>query len=322
MVRMQKISPLPMFCLFTMIVVFLFSASAVSAAEEKPRGEDVLLDVYHDIGAKLEKNSFGFPLYIESFDQAGRLQADAYGIIAHPFGSVLNALRVPANWCNIASLLPDVKACTYEEQPRTWQMTFYSGDTSRQSSGYADQFTYQCRTVEQRDGYLGIVLSAAEGPFGTTNHRMMFEAMPLNGERTFVHVRYAYNYGFLVRVAKTLFSAIPGRGKTGFTVKGIDGKGNPVYVDGPRGAIERNAVKCYMAIQSFVDTLSFPEVSRFEMMISTWYDLASRFRKQLLEMDKKDYIASKTEEHRKQVMLQQRIAMNLRQSARHLNPAD
>jgi hypothetical protein len=305
-----------------MTAAFLFFASPASSAGEKPHGEDILSGVYQDIRPKLDKNDFGFPLYLESSDRGGRLQADAYGIIDHAFGSVLDALRVPANWCNITFLLPEVKACTYEEQPGMWQMTFHSEGNKRQTQGDGEQFTYQCRTAEQREGYLGIVLGADEGPFGTTNHRMMLEAMPLNGERTFVHVRYAYSYGFLVRVAKTFLSAVPGRGKTGFTVKGIDGKGNPVYVDGPRGAIERSAVKCYLAIQSFMDTPSRPEESRFGTMFSMWYDLASRFRQQLLDMDKKDYVASKTEERRRQVMLQHRIAINLRQSARHLNFAD
>ena len=36
----------------------------------------------------------------------------------------------------------------------------------------------------------------------------------------------------------------------GFTVIGTDRKGNPVYIGGPRGSIERNAVRYYFAIRS------------------------------------------------------------------------
>jgi hypothetical protein len=47
------------------------------------------------------------------------------------------------------------------------------------------------------------------------------------------------------------------------------------------------------------------------MRISKWYDLTSRYRKQLFEMEKKDYLGFKTEEHKNQVALQQRISTGL-----------
>jgi hypothetical protein len=86
----------------------------------------------------------------------------------------------------------------------------------------------------------------------------------------------------------------------------------PVYIGGPRGAIERNAVRYYFAIQSFMNTLRYPEESRFSMRTDKWYDLTDRYRKQLFDLDKKDYLTFKTTEHKNQVTLQRSIGTGLR----------
>lgn len=105
-----------------------------------------------------------------------------------------------------------------------------------------------------------------------------------------------------------IYFATLGRGKVGFTVTGTDRNGNPVSIGGLRGAVEHSAIRYYFAIQSFINTLRYPEKSRFSMMISGWYDLTTRCRKQLFDLDKEDYLTSKTKEHMNQVILQQQIA--------------
>lgn len=62
-----------------------------------------------------------------------------------------------------------------------------------------------------------------------------------------------------------------------------------------------------------MNTLRYPEESRFSMRISEWHDLTTRYPKQLLDLDKNDYLAYKTAEHKNQVMLQQRIGKGLPQ---------
>jgi len=308
---MHKIRILSKFFLFIIILAILFLAVSSFAVGESRQGDDILLATYSRIEAKMEGNSFGFPLYLESSDRDGRLHVDAYGIVDHPFSSVLNMLKVPANWCDIASLHPNVKACTYRELPGTWGLTFYSGRKFYQSPEDTYQFTFHYRNVEQQQGYLDIILSAGEGPFGTKDHNMRFEALSLDKGRTFIHVSYAYGYSSSLRLAETVYFATLGRGKVGFTVTGTDRDGNPIYISGPRGAIERNAVRYYFAIQSFMDTVRYPEEIRFGMRISEWYDFTSRYRKQLFEMDKKDYLRFKAAEHKNQVMLQERIAKTI-----------
>jgi len=55
----------------------------------------------------------------------------------------------------------------------------------------------------------------------------------------------------------------------------------------------------------------YPEKSRFHIRISEWYDLTARYRKQLFDLDKKDYLTFKTKEHINQVILQLRIGTGL-----------
>jgi hypothetical protein len=309
--QMHKIKTLPKFFLVVVAAAILFSVGFASAVEKPRQGEDILLDTYHRNMAKLETNSFGLPLFLESFEYDDRVHVDVYGIFDYPLSSVVNVLKVPANWCDIVSLHPNVKACTYRELPGAWLLTFYLGRKVYQPPEDTRQVIYRYRIVDQQQGYLDIMLSADAGPFGTKDHRMQFEALHLDGGRTFVHVSYSYQDSVALRLAEKVYFAILGRGKVGFTVTGTDRNGKPVYIGGPRGAIERNAARYYFAIQSFMNTLRYPEENRFRMRTIKWYDLTTRYRNQLFDLDKTDYLAFKTKEHMNQVILQRRVGTGL-----------
>jgi hypothetical protein len=300
---------LPGIFLFLLAAVIFISAGPASAVEKPRQAEDILIGIYHRIEAKIKRNSFGLPLFLESFARDNRVHVDVYGIFDYPFSSIKNVLGVPANWCDIVSLHPNVKACTYRELPASWQLTFYIGRKFYQPPEDARQVIYLYREVDKKPGYLDIILSAEAGPFGTKDHRMRFEALPLEGERTFVHVSYTYSDSAALRLTEKVYFATLGRGKVGFTVTGTDRDGKPVYISGSRGAIERNAVRYYLAIQSFLNTLSYPEESRFSMRTSDWCDLTLRYKKQLFELEKKDYLTIKKKEHINQLKLQRLIGM-------------
>lgn len=285
--------------------IFFFTGSA-SAVEVSRQGKDLLLDIYHENKARLEANSFGFPLFLESFELDDRIRVDVYGILDFPFRSVANVLNVPANWCDIVSLHPNVKACTYQKQLDGSLLTFYIGSKTYQPLEDTHQVISHYRSIDQA-GYLDVTLNADTGPFGSKDIRMRFEALPLDGGKTFVHVRYAYSDSVVLRLVSKIYFATLGRGKVGFTVTGTDGNDGPVYIGGPRGAIERSAVRYYFAIQSFMNTLHYPEKSRFSMRTNEWYDLTTRYRKQLFDLDKKDYLTFKVKEHENQMTLQRRI---------------
>src|SRR5208283_3687098 len=203
--QMHKIRNLRKCFQFLVAAAILFSACSVSAFEKSRQREDILLDTYHRIEAKLERNSFGFPLFLESSERDDKVKVDVYGIFDYPFSSVANVLKVPANWCDIVSLNPNVKACTCRELPGTWLLTFYIGRKVYQPPENTRQVIYHYWNVDQQKGYLDIILSADAGPFGTKDHRMRFDAMPLNGGRTFVHVNYEYRDSVALRFTEKVY---------------------------------------------------------------------------------------------------------------------
>lgn len=300
-----KISTISVLCMAA--VAFLFPDGSAVAAVSPQQGAAMLLDTYTDNRAKLTASSFGVPLFLNSFEQSSRVNVDVYGVFDFPFNSVVTALKVPSSWCDIVSLHPNVKACTYSKEPDSGQLTFYIGKKVYQPPKKARQVLYQYRTVVQQRGYLDMILTADEGPFGTKDHTMRFEALPLDGGKTFVHVSYAYNDSVALRLAEKAYFATLGRDKVGFTVTGTDKSGRPVYIGGPRGAIERNAVRYYFAIQTCINTLHSPRKTLFRTRINQWYDLTSLYKKQLLDLSKTEYLKSKSREHENQVILQKQV---------------
>ncbi len=76
--------------------------------------------------------------------------------------------------------------------------------------------------------------------------------------RTFLHLSYSYGYGMAGRLAMQGYLATVGADKVGFTVTGRDGNGQPIYIGGVRGAIERTAMRYYLAIDAHLASLSAP----------------------------------------------------------------
>ena len=159
---------------------------------------------------------------------------------------------------------------------------------------------FEYHVNELQAGYFHILLNAPEGPFHTKDHRVELEAIPFDQVRTFIHLRYSFRYGALVYLALKLF----GGDKTGFTVVGTDSDGNPVYVKGLQGEVERTVVCYYLANLAYMDTLEVPAEQRFEKRISRWYDLASLYKKQLIEMEKEEYFTSKRQDRTASLALQ------------------
>lgn len=285
----------------------LFSSGSASAVSKSRQSDDLLRDSYRRNMARLETNGFGLPLVVESFERGERVHVDVYGIFDYPFASVVDSLNVPENWCDIVSLHPNIKACTYRKLQDDWLLTLYPGSKEYQPPEEKRNVGYHYRVVSLQRGYLDINLTADTGPFVTKDHRMRFEAVPLDGKRTFVHVSYAYSDSVALRLATKVYFATLGRDKVGFTVTGTDRNGKSEYIGGPRGALERSAVRYYFAIQSFMNTRRYPEESRFSMRISEWHDRTTRFRKQLFDLDKKEYLRFKTAEHTNQISLQRQI---------------
>jgi hypothetical protein len=71
-----------------------------------------------------------------------------------------------------------------------------------------------------------------------------------------------------------------------------------------KGILERNAMRYYLALEAFFATRHLPEPERFEARIDYWFELTSRFPRQLWEMEREEYLLTKRLEWRQQQRLQ------------------
>ena len=286
------------------ILLPILTVCCMSIAVNAYAGQQDLLAVYTQLKPALKNNSYGIPIYIHSKDENNIMTGVIYGVLHHPFEAVSRSIRSAVNWCDIAPQHFNIKACTYQSVKDYCQLHFYSGRKFYEKADDVYQLTYRFDIKEHRDDFIHIGLSADEGPTGTSHYKLDIKAIPLDKTRSFIYFSYSYHYNFITSMGMGTYLATLGRGKTGFTITDKDDNNNPVYIDGVRGIIERNSVRYYLAIQSYLDTQHIKPEDRFTARITKWFDLTEQHHQQLYEMDKQDYLKYKQQEYKDQQRLQ------------------
>jgi hypothetical protein len=113
--------------------------------------------------------------------------------------------------------------------------------------------------------------------------------------KTFLHLRYSYSFGLAGRMAMQAYLATAGSNKVGFTQL-ADASGRKVYVGGMRGAVERNTMRYYLAIEAYLKSLSAPQAEQQNIRLERWFDSTEQYRLQLHETDKASYLTMKKDE--------------------------
>ncbi len=116
--------------------------------------------------------------------------------------------------------------------------------------------------------------------------------------RTFMRLHYAYSFGAAARLATQGYLATGGSSKVGFTRVAIGGK--PGYVHGLRGVVERNTMRYYLAVESYLGSLAQPPRRQFVNRTEHWFDATEQYRVQLHEMDRSAYLSMKRSEYARQ----------------------
>jgi len=129
----------------------------------------------------------------------------------------------------------------------------------------------------------------------------------LEDGQTFLHLQYSFGYGLQARFAMGLYLATAGSDKVGFTMVKPSADGTPQPVRGIRGAVERNVMRYFLAVEAHVAALPAPEPDRFERSLELWLDATEAYATQLHEMDRDAYLAMKRKEHRRQQALDQSV---------------
>src|SRR5258706_2327110 len=254
---------------------------------------DALRNKQAALSEQLAHNAFERPLHLEPTQSSGGLKGDVYAIVEHPFATLDAAFKGADVWCEILILHLNVKYCRASGGPPATALAVSIGKKHDQPLADAYRVNFEYQLESSLPDYLKLMLSAKEGPLGTNNYRIVVEATPLDERRSMLHMSYAYGYGFAARVAMQGYLATVGSGKVGFSVVGKTSDGQPVYIDNVRGVVERNTMRYYLAIDTYLASLALPPEERQERRLHDWFAATERYARQLHEVEQDDYLAMK-----------------------------
>ena len=276
--------------------VALCAAAFGASAQGDPAAS--LSAKYQQLQPQLSDNSFQKPLYLESSESPDKqVVGDVYAVLNHPFTTAAPALSDARNWCDILLLPANTKYCRASGGQRGNVLDVRIGRKPDQPADQAYQVEFSHRVVAQTPGYMKVQLSAEQGPLGTRDYRIVLDAIPLEGDRTFIHLSYAYATGAMGRMAMQMYLGTAGKDKVGFTL--VETQGGPAHVGGMRGVVERNSMRYYLAIEAFLGALSAPPQAQLDKRLHDWYAATERYPRQLHEMDEARYLELKRGDYRR-----------------------
>lgn len=282
-------------------VLFYSGAALVCAAEPSaaPPGPPAaaMQASYVALQPQLARNPFGRPVVLVSKEGAGTVSGDIRAVINAPFEAAESALASPEEWCAIMFLHINTKACRTSNAGGGKVLDLWIGAKDSQSLEEDSKLALAFRTISRTPGYLRVALRAPEGPMGTRDYQILLEAIPLESGQTFIHLAYNYGYGTFGQLAMNAYLATIGRDKVGFTrLAQSSGGGAPAgHIGGPRGIVERNTMRYYLAIEAYLGALSVQPKARFEKRIHDWYASVEKYPRQLHDADEAEYLGMKRE---------------------------
>jgi hypothetical protein len=285
-------------CIALLLLAALGAAGPALANPPDANNQPALAARYLLLKDHLDHTQFQRPLYMESRESNDSVSGEVYALISFPFASVGAALSQPGQWCEIMILHLNTKYCHMSAQGTVLDVAIGKKFDQPLDAAYRVNFVFRAN-ANGRD-YLQLQLTAESGPISTKNYRIIYEAMPAEGGKTFMRLSYAYDFGFTGRVAMGAYLATTGSSKVGFTIDGKKADGSPNYIGGMRGLVERNTMRYYLAVDAYMGALATAPPARIEKSFRDWYAGSERYPRQLHEMEQTDYLAMKRKEYLRQ----------------------
>ena len=257
-----------------------------------------LLEKHTALTDQLAQNQYRRPLFLESVESANTISSTVYAVLDSPFSTVSATFKKPANWCEVLILHVNTKYCQATINANPITLTVNIGKKTPQPLTDAFQLQFSYRLSASTSNYLAIQLHADDGPLSTTDYQMVLQAVPLPEGKTFINLRYSYDYGLAGRLAMQAYLATIGRGKVGFTKRSQDP--DSAYVGGMRGTIERNTMRYFLAIEAYLESLKRPADQQFNTRLQYWFDATEQYPQQLHEVDRSSYFEMKKAEYKRQ----------------------
>jgi hypothetical protein len=248
---------------------------------------------FETLQPKLASSAFGRPLVLESSEEGDKVRGDVFAVVNNSFRDVATGLDTPGKWCEVLILHLNVKSCGVSPTNKGSSLQLILG--RKQASGVDDgqRLVFRFRVVESSADRFQVAMQADDGPLGTEDYELRLEATPKGAEQSFLHLAYAYTFSTTARLAMSTYLGTLGRGKVGFTVTSHAANGEPVYVGGVRGTLERNTMRYYLAIEIVLASVAMPLSERRQWRLNSWFDATEKYGRQLHELTKSEYLAGK-----------------------------
>jgi hypothetical protein len=237
-------------------------------------------------------------LSVRSSESANGLTGEIQALVDRPFAVVSAALNDPSQWCDILMLHLDTKSCRLATDAGS--LVLHVGVVSKydQPASAAYRVAFGYHVVADTASSLQVKLDADAGPLGTSNYRIIVEAAPAADGKTSIRMSYSYSYGLVARLAMGVYLATFGRSKVGFTVVATEPDGQPRYIGGMRGVVERNTMRYYLAVEAYLGAVSAAaRQARVDKSLRNWFAGIERYPLQLHEMDEARYLDMKRKEY-------------------------
>jgi hypothetical protein len=297
--KSRPASPLHLVPRLGLWLILAAGAPAAPAGPLDAGSAPALREQHQKLAAQLANSPLRRPMHLESAETDGGLQGDVYAVVDHPLEQVRAALASGGQWCEMLLLHVNNRRCRVSRQPEGEVLTLSVVQRYDKPVEQAFELPFVHRTASNTGEYLAVRLSAASGPLGTSNYRVTLEAVPLGERQTFLHFGYAYDHNMMARLATKAYLATFGSHKMGFTVVGSRPDGEPDYIRGVRGLMERNAMRYFLTLDAYLDGLDAPPPERAEKRLQRWFEEAERYPRQLHEIDLATYLEHKRADRRR-----------------------
>lgn len=286
-----------------LLVIFSVCAVAGSSAAAQTSNAATLHAQYDSMREQLQHNQFGRPLVLDSTEEPDQLKGSIYAVLDYPFETVRNGLNDPDHWCDILLLHMNTKYCQAETGSAGTRLNVNIGKKTAEELADSTRVEFNYKVAAFKADYFNIMLTAKNGPMGTSDYHIMFDAVPIAKGKTFIHMTYSYATSMVGRVAMHTYLATAGSGKVGFTMNGKQAGGKPNYIGGVRALIERNTMRYYLAIDAFLNTERAAPNMQLDKRLRTWFAATERYSRQLHEMDLDEYLEIKRAENVRQISM-------------------
>jgi hypothetical protein len=285
-------------CLRRLLQLCAVAVAGVAMAAVDPVA--ALRAMYVSLEPQLEQNQFKRPLVLDSTVTPNRLTGEIYAIVAYPFDAVSSGLNNPDHWCDVMLLHVNTKYCRALVAPTGTTLRVHIGKKTPEALSDASRFEFNYSVATVTPEYLDIILKAKDGPLGTSDYRIELETVALPNSKTFLHLTYSYAVNFAGRLALQTYLATVDSAKVGFTVVGKLADGQADYIGGLRGLMERNTMRYYLAIDTYLEAANAAPQAQLEQRLNAWFTAVERYPRQLHEVDRAAYLEMKYAENLRQ----------------------